>query len=205
MKVDYATVGLFNRSKPRWSSAESKWHHHGPPDAQFCWRERRGVGDSCRSWKDKSSRARSSRTDAGGELLPQDEISFDFDVYLLLPKRAQELKSGVQTVEVVPEPTETNMGGVDASAGQLFEPTKGRAVAVAVRERTLTIRGEIPTEVWNRLGRTLIPKLKTRNELAMKLDFSVQIESETARGFQQELVQLLRELNLADTAKVEIE
>ena len=40
------------------------------------------------------------------ELLPQEEISFDSDVYLLLPQRAQELKAGVQAVEVVKEPTE---------------------------------------------------------------------------------------------------
>lgn len=30
----------------------------------------------------------------------------------------------------------------------------------ASRKRIATIQGEIPTEVWNRLGRTLIPKLK---------------------------------------------
>jgi hypothetical protein len=138
------------------------------------------------------------------ELLPQEEISFDSDVYLLLPKRAQELKSGVQSVEVVPQPTETTVGGGEASAGPLFEPTKDGAVAVAVRERTLTIRGEIPTEVWNRLGRTLIPKLKTGNELVMKLDVSVRVESDTAQGFQQELMQILRDLNLADSVRIEI-
>jgi hypothetical protein len=41
----------------------------------------------------------------------------------------------------------------------------------------------IPTEVWNRLGRTLIPKLKTGNELVMKLDVSVQVESDMAQSF----------------------
>lgn len=101
-------------------------------------------------------------------------------------------------------PTETTVSGGEASAGSLFEPTKGGAVAVAVRERTLTIRGEIPTEVWNRLGRTLIPKLKTGNELVMKLDVSIQVESDTAQGFQQELMQILRDLNLADSLKIEI-
>jgi len=54
--------------------------------------------------------------------------------------------------------------------------------APSARERTLTIRGEIPTEVCNRLGRTLIPKLNTGNELVMKLDVSVQVEGEMAQG-----------------------
>lgn len=140
------------------------------------------------------------------ELLPQEEISFDSDVYLLLPKRAQELKSGVQAVEVVPEtPGATAGGDMETGAGPLFTPPKAGAVATAARERTLTIRGEIPTEVWNRLGRTLIPKLKTGNELVMKLDVSVQVESDTVQGFQQELMQILRDLNLAETVKIEIE
>jgi hypothetical protein len=141
------------------------------------------------------------------ELLPQEEISFDSDVYLLLPKRAQELKSGVQAVEVVKEPTERDAtGGGDAGVGPLFEPPKTESGAAAsARERTLTIRGEIPTEVWNRLGRTLIPKLKTGNELIMKLDVSVQVESDTVQGFQQELMQILRDLNLTDSVRIEIE
>ncbi|HZR59049.1 MAG TPA: DUF499 domain-containing protein [Terriglobales bacterium] len=139
------------------------------------------------------------------ELLPQEEISFDSDVYLLLPKRAQELKSGVQSVEVVPETPGTMAGGdIESAGGPLFIPPKGGTIAAAARERTLTIRGEIPTEVWNRLGRTLIPKLKTGSDLVMKLDVSVQVENETAQGFQQELMQVLRDLNLADTVKIDI-
>ena len=140
------------------------------------------------------------------ELLPQEEISFDSDVYLLLPKRAHELKSGVQAVEVVPEtPGATAGGDMETGSGSLFAPPKAGAVAIAARERTLTIRGEIPTEVWNRLGRTLIPKLKTGNELVMKLDVSVQVESDTAQGFQQELMQILRDLNLTDSVTVDLE
>jgi hypothetical protein len=140
------------------------------------------------------------------ELLPQEEISFDSDVYLLLPQRAQELKAGVQAVEVVPAPTGAGatVGG-EAGAGPLFEPPTTATGAPSTRGRTLTIRGEIPTEVWNRLGRTLIPKLKTGNELVMKLDVSVQVESDTALGFQQELLQILRDLNLDDSVKIDIE
>jgi hypothetical protein len=93
---------------------------------------------------------------------------------------------------------------METGGGPLFAPPKVGAVTAAARERTLTIRGEIPTEVWNRLGRTLIPKLKTGNELVMKLDVSVQVESDTAQGFQQELMQILRDLNLADSVKIEI-
>ena len=39
----------------------------------------------------------------------------------------------------------------------------------------------------------------------MTLEVSVQVVSDTALGFQQELLQILRDLNLGDTVKVEIE
>jgi hypothetical protein len=140
------------------------------------------------------------------ELLPQEEISFDSDVYLLLPKVAQELKAGVaQPVAVV---TEEPPALGPTTSGPLFTPptTTGEpepGIPVSPR-RTVTIRGEIPTEVWNRLGRTLIPKLKSGTELSVALNVSVQVEGDTAQGFQQELMQILRDLNLAETVKVEI-
>jgi hypothetical protein len=39
----------------------------------------------------------------------------------------------------------------------------------------------------------------------MKLDVSVQVDGDTAQGFQQELLQILRDLNLADSVRIEIE
>jgi hypothetical protein len=33
---------------------------------------------------------------------------------------------------------------------------------------------------------------------------SLQVESDTAQGFQQELMQILRDLNLADSVRIEI-
>jgi hypothetical protein len=68
----------------------------------------------------------------------------------------------------------------------------------------VTICGEVPTEVWNRLGRTLIPKLKTGTGLAVKLEISLQVRADTVQGFQQELMQILRDLNLGDAINVEI-
>lgn len=50
-----------------------------------------------------------------------------------------------------------------------------------------------------------VPKLKTGNELVMKLDVSVQVESDIIQGFQQELMQVLRDLNLGEAVKIEIE
>lgn len=139
------------------------------------------------------------------EMLPPEEISFDSDVYLLLPKVAQALKSGAaQAVAVVGEQPVAVPGG--APSGPLFEPPAPveQAVTSTLRTRTVTISGEIPTEVWNRLGRTLIPKLKSGTGLSLALNVSVDVDGDTAEGFRQELLQILRDLNLVETVKVDI-
>jgi hypothetical protein len=38
----------------------------------------------------------------------------------------------------------------------------------------------------------------------MKLDVSVQVDSDTAQGFQQELLQILRDLNLSESVKIDV-
>ena len=77
------------------------------------------------------------------------------------------------------------------------------AVAVSAKTRTLRISGEIPAEVWNRLGRTLTPKLKAGTELHFGINASVQIEG-NGNGLQQEIEQILRDLNLADKVKIDL-
>jgi hypothetical protein len=45
--------------------------------------------------------------------------------------------------------------------------------------------------------------LKTGSELVMKLDVWVQVDSDTVQGFQQELLQILRDLNLEDSVTID--
>jgi hypothetical protein len=145
------------------------------------------------------------------DLLPSEEISFDSDVYLLLPKVAQQLKDSNGKLTVVEPPTP----GVGASpdvagtepAGPLFgqpaQPSSAQSPAALGKSRTLRISGEIPTEVWNRLGRTLLPKLKTAGELHLTIDASIEITSDS-NGLRQEIEQILRDLNLSDKVKVDL-
>lgn len=141
------------------------------------------------------------------ELLPPEEISFDSDVYVLLPKVAQELKESkgrlavVETLESA-SPVETSAEG--PLFGQPTPASAGSSAAIQAKTRTLRISGEIPTEVWNRLGRTLLPKLKAGRELHFAIDASIQIEAENSNGLRQEIEQMLRDLNLAERVKVEL-
>jgi hypothetical protein len=138
------------------------------------------------------------------EELRQDEISFDSDVYLLLPAVAKELSANATQPKVIvdsiqPQPPQPP-GEVK---GPLFPPPAEEPITPAPSKRTITLHGEIPTEVWNRLGRTLIPKLKMGGELCVELNVSVEVEADTGNGFQQELLQILQDLNLADSVKIE--
>lgn len=141
------------------------------------------------------------------EDLRQDEISFDSDVYLLLPAVAKELSANAAQPKVIvdsihPQTPQAPPGEVN---GPLFPSTEEElSEPAAPRQTTVTIKGEIPTEVWNRLGRTLIPKLKSGTGLSVSLNVSLQVESDTVQGFQQELLQILRDLNLVDTVEVGI-
>jgi len=143
-------------------------------------------------------------------LLPQEEISFDSDVYLLLAKRAMELKSGsAKPIEVISDTsvTVTDDKGHAGGNGLFTQRLDDESTPTPTKERfaTITIRGDIPTEVWNRLGRTLIPKLKSGDEVSLKLDVSVRVEQETAQAFRLDLMQILRDLNLADSVKIEVD
>jgi hypothetical protein len=143
------------------------------------------------------------------ELLPQEEISFDSDVYLLLAKRAMELKSGAaKPIEVISDTSVTVTGDKGHEGGdELFtQHREDESTPTRAKERfaTITLRGDIPTEVWNRLGRTLIPKLKSGDEISLKLEVSVRVEEETAQAFRQDVMQILRDLNLADSVKIEV-
>jgi hypothetical protein len=146
------------------------------------------------------------------ELLPPEEISFDSDVYLLLGKTAAELKKLNGRLMVVEPsatgvPTEAGIGS-ELPAGPLVgrrdEASSAGAPPSEAKTRTLRISGEIPTEVWNRLGRTLLPKLKSGTELHLAIDASIQIEADGSNGLRQEIEQILRDLNLEDKVKIDL-
>jgi hypothetical protein len=69
--------------------------------------------------------------------------------------------------------------------------------------RTLRVMGTVPTEVWNRIGVKIIPKLLTGSEFKIGIDFSVSVAEASANSLATELRQALQELGLAEAVKVE--
>jgi hypothetical protein len=76
-------------------------------------------------------------------------------------------------------------------------------IGVAAKSRALHIYGEIPTEVWQRLGRTLIPKLKSGTDLHVGLEVSLSLDADGASSLRHEIQQILEDLKLDGKVQVE--
>ena len=132
------------------------------------------------------------------EMVAPDEVAFEAGVFLLRKPTAEALGAGhpappTPTPEPEPEPTPPPGPG----------PTPGRGPGPAASTRTLRLSGNVPAEVWNRLGTKIIPKLRAGTELKIGLEFSVTVSTDSANGLATELRQILQELGLAEAVKVE--
>lgn len=132
------------------------------------------------------------------EPLPVDEVAFDADVYLLLKSKAKELRTQAQASDQSGQPVAVEPEPIAS------EPEKPSPPARAVK-RTLRVSGSIPPEVWNRLGTTLIPKLRSGSALRIGLDCSVELDADHLSTVQAELRQLLQDMQLADSVRIEVD
>jgi hypothetical protein len=126
------------------------------------------------------------------------DVTFESGVFLLLKakamgfKAAQELTPGggaeaVPTPEIVPTP----------GLGPEPEP------APSATTKTFRICGDVPPEIWNRLGTKILPKLRSGSDLKIGIEFSVTIDGQLERTFEADLKQILEDLGL--TGRVQIE
>ena len=129
---------------------------------------------------------------------------------MLLASAAQAYKSQAATLTVEPQSKAATAGAdteTDTAVGPLFEPPAGGDTAVTIstpaKARRLRISGEIPTEVWQRLGRTLIPKLKAGGRPRVAVDVSLSVNNDGANGLRQEIQQILEDLKLEDKVRVD--
>lgn len=134
------------------------------------------------------------------EPLALDEVSFESEVFLLRKSTAAALKAGKPPAPTPgpappPEPTPVPVPPPGTPPG----PTPGPTAST----RTLRLSGNVPLEVWNRLGTKILPKLRSGSDLKIGLDFSVTVQADAASGLVTELRQILEELGLGDSVKVE--
>ena len=129
-----------------------------------------------------------------------EEVEFDKDVFLLTKAKAAELKTGGSAPPPRPKPPPTP-GSKPQPPDSGPEP--GPQPTPATQRTTLRLAGTMPSEVWNRMGMKILPKLRSGEDLRVKVDFSVSVKSEIARQTERELKQILNDLGLADRVRVE--
>ena len=69
--------------------------------------------------------------------------------------------------------------------------------------RILHLAGAVPSEVWNKLGIKLIPKLRSGTDLRIGVEFSVTVNADQAAALEAELRQILGDLDLKDKVRIE--
>lgn len=135
------------------------------------------------------------------EQIGSDEVSFETGVFLLTKSRAQVLKAGAPPqkgpeTETKPEPIPDDISP-ESTSGPEHEPT------ARVQNRTIRLVGEVQPELWNRLGTRILPKLRSGSELKVAIDFSVTVNGDAATNLTNELRQILEDLGLAHSIRVE--
>ena len=157
------------------------------------------------------------------EPVPAEEITFESGVFLLRKDKAAALgaevgaKPGPGTgpgtgPEPSPAPSPTlgeefgpapapGLGGTPAPEPDATGPESAPPSSAAAA-RTIRLSGDVPPEVWNRLGRTLLPKLRGGAELTLGVEFSAKIEGGRAEGLVAEVKQILADLGLSDRMEI---
>lgn len=83
------------------------------------------------------------------------------------------------------------------------EPTPDLTPDPAPGKVRLCVSGSIPPEVWSRFGTKVLPKLKAGEDLAINVSLSADIAPETAAALQNDLAQVLKDLDIDQSASVD--
>ena len=141
------------------------------------------------------------------ELVPPDEVTFEGVVFLLTKTRAKTLKAALEPVFAGSETGEsTGVETVEPKTEPGVEQVEEKPErAVPAPTRTLRVSGNVPPEVWNRLGTRLIPKLKSGLDLQLLFNAKLTVDASAAPSLKKDLEQALADLGLSDRLDVEIE
>jgi len=134
------------------------------------------------------------------ESMGVDEVSFESGVFLLL-------KDTAKALVLQPEPGPEDSPEPDAGPGDPPQPDPGPGDGedddLPASRQTLRVHGEVPPELWNRLGTKLLPKLKSGQDLKVGIDLVVTTEGSAAEALRVDLQQILADLGISGQVSVE--
>lgn len=134
-----------------------------------------------------------------GEHLSPDEIFFEPDVFLLTKESATAL-SNAGAAEKKTDRAHTVYGDLLPTGNGVDEPLSSDS---AGETQLMRIAGNIPSEIWNRMGVALLAKLRNKGaNLTINTDFCVEVDGGNVGKLRKEVEQVLDELGLAGRVTV---
>ena len=100
-----------------------------------------------------------------------DDVTFDADVFLIAKDKAEELTTEPKPLREQPE------RGTDDDKRPHDPPTTPPTQPAGLQQTTLRLFGSIPPEVWNKLGISLLPKLRAGDSLDVHVDFTMRLST----------------------------
>ena len=140
-----------------------------------------------------------------------EDVMFEADVYLLSRGLAERLKAPPAPE---PEPPPGPGPGSDGSGDGPAAPGTGPALPPGPEpptppeppvRKTLRVHGDIPPEVWNRVGTRLLPKLRSGGDLKVGVTFELTADSPGADSLLADLRQILDDLQLTERVQMDVE
>ena len=125
-----------------------------------------------------------------------EEVTFEPDVFLLTRARAEQL--GAAPEDQPPLPAPESASGEETGPGPETGPQPGPESPALDQRTTLHLAGTVPSELWNRLGTRLLPKLRSADDVTVGVEFSVSVSSRFAQSMETELQQILQDLGLGE-------
>jgi len=126
------------------------------------------------------------------EQIPQEEITFESGVFLLKKNKAETLK--IKPVDPPLPPISQPDSGPPPDNESL--PSSGATDDES--KIVFQLIGNVPPEVWNKIGITIVPKLRSCDGLNIGVDFSVKVGADQVKSLEQNLRQTLDELDLSN-------
>ncbi len=127
------------------------------------------------------------------------DVAFEADVTLLTAAVATKLK----TPEIVPTPG-PEPAPLPPPAPEMPQGPSGPSEApVSNLPAIIRVSGTIPPEQWNRLGTRLLPKMRAAGVLIAEVRLEVELDPARAAALSTELKQIIDELGLSASIRIE--
>ncbi len=128
-----------------------------------------------------------------------DEVTFESDVFLLLKDRAKILVAPPEFgTDPEPAPDPESVPGQEPAP----EPRPDPDLEPSASKRALRIHGEVPAELWNRLGTKLLPKLRSGADLKVGIDLRVTVDGAVVKSLCADLHQALADLGIEGMVEI---